>query len=229
MKREKLLLIQPGRFGDIVICLPIAEYYSRDFAVDWLCPREFHSHFRSVRYCRPVADARREHYARVIDLGFGLCPESEAQAWWIANHQRFDSFVTAKYSLAEVPLERRWRLQWDRDLRRERALFRTVVASEDYVLFHERGSSGPALERTFPGGVRFEPVADYTVFDWYEVVVRAREIHCIDSLLCNFVEAIPAAFAIPKVYYKVRNSQPHLDTLVRNNWTTVSSRSAAAP
>jgi hypothetical protein len=225
MKRERLLLIQPGRFGDIVICLPIAEYYSRDFEVDWLCPEEFHSPFRNVRYCRPVADARREDYARVIDLGFGLCPESDAQAWWIANQHRFDSFVTAKYDLAGVPLEQRWQLRWDRDLRRERELFKTVVPSDDYVLFHDRGSSGPALQRTFPGGVRFEPISDYSVFDWYEVVVRAREIHCIDSLLCNFVDAIPEAVPIPKVFYRLRNTQPQLDTLVRNNWTTVSSPS----
>jgi hypothetical protein len=227
--KKRLLLIQPGRHGDIVICLPIAEYYSREYRVAWLCPPEFHSNFRNISYCSPVAAADREAYDRVVDIGFGFGASNEVDAWWVENLSRYESFVSAKYALAEVPLEQRWNLHWNRDIDREERLFHELVKVRDYVLFQDRGSTGPTLEFALSRGIKFEPVGDYNVFDWYKIIVHAKAIYCIDSLLCNFVEVLPEARDIQKFLYRVRNTETCLDTLVKNNWKILSFRGATAP
>jgi hypothetical protein len=51
------------------------------------------------------------------------------------------------------------------------------------------------------------------------VIINAKEIHCIDSLLCNFIEVIPEALKIKKIYYQTRKVPNLWDrTLLINNW-----------
>ena len=67
----KALIKQPGRVGDLIICLPIAEYYSHGFDVFWECPEEYHSLFRNIDYCKPISKADNV-YDKIIDISFGL-------------------------------------------------------------------------------------------------------------------------------------------------------------
>ncbi len=224
----KLLLVQPGRMGDILICLPIAEHFSRDYDVSWFCPSEFHGLFRNIGYCAPVEAATLRDFDRVVDLSFAMPAElmsaldgyngHEIAHWWGANHARFDSFVPAKYELAGVPLEKRWKLNWVRDQRRENDLFDLLASERDYSLCHLQGSSGPRIKLNMEHAIEFAPVADFNVFDWYKIATNSAEIHCIDSCLCNFVDVIPHLHDTRKFFYRGRNELRCVDTLLRNNW-----------
>ena len=69
-------IIQPGRYGDILICLPIAKLYSQlGNLVYWKCPKEYHSMFEYTPYVKP--DEHLMTVDLVIDLsfGFGGAPE----------------------------------------------------------------------------------------------------------------------------------------------------------
>ena len=51
----KCLIIQPGAYGDIILCAPIAEYYAlRGYDVYWPARAKFHSTLRKFDYVNPL-------------------------------------------------------------------------------------------------------------------------------------------------------------------------------
>lgn len=215
----RVAIIQPGRTGDILITLPIAKLmYDQNCQVFWKCPKEYHDIFQRIHYATPYeAGNHPENIDRYIDLsfGFGGTPES----WWQANKENFDSFVRAKYFLAGVNPAERWNLKWGRNERRERALYMRLVHHEEYILTHECTHSGRIIELDLPNKIMFEPVQDFTIFDWYEIINRAKEIHCIDSALANFIEGVPEFWYKKKhIYIGARESFAYLRSIYQNNW-----------
>lgn len=226
-RNKRLLIIQPGKFGDIIICLPIAYWYFLKYGYDvyWQCPKMYHEIFRNVDYVKPVEDATSEApYAKILDLSFGF--GGAPQMWWNERQTKFDSFVTAKYELAGVPLEERWNLVWKRNIANEVGLSRTVqIRTDQYNLIHTQGSIGAditdRLDFDSTHNVHFKPVNGYNIFDWYNTIEWATEIHCIDSSLANFIEVVPEFKDIPKYLYDVRESYHWLKSIYKNNWTII--------
>jgi len=219
--KKNILIIQPGRFGDIVICLPIAKYYfDAGYEVDWLVPPEYVSMFRNINYCTPI-DKINQHYYDVIDLSFGF--NGPPEAWWQVTKPRWSSFVEAKYFLAHTPLEEKWSLSWERDTDREDELFDKLDLPSRYLVYHDDGSQS-SFNLELPAEldkIKFSKVEDYTVFDWYKVLEKAEEIHCIDSLLCNFVDA-----AFPdkekRIFHDIRQTSSSVDRTIIRGWDTQS-------
>jgi len=219
---KTLLIIQPGRIGDIIICLPIARWYSQEYEVLWECPVEYHAMFRNIPYCRPIATANLNP-DKVIDLGFGLRKKSEVHQWWIKNRASFSSFVYAKYQLADVPIEERWKLVWDRNTLRENALYDRIVSEKgsQYSIAHEK-THDDSIYIHVANKVIFTPIADFNIFDWYRVLMEADSIHCIDSSLCNFVESVPEFEPKRKFYYRTGKVKDDWGmTTTKNNWWKV--------
>ena len=213
----KLLIVQPGRHGDILICLPIAKHYSDlGYLVFWKCPREYHSMFSGIDYAIPV-----EYNAvadRTIDLsfGFGGLPEK----WWQQNKQNFDSFVTAKYFLAGVPIQKRSKLEWKRNKEKENELFEIVVGEKkDYVLVQEETHTGKYIRINDVNKISLRYIDGFTIFDWYKVIQNAKQIHCIDSILSNFIEGVHEFNGKNKtIYLHSREVLYYLRALYRNGW-----------
>lgn len=214
-----LLINQPGRFGDVIICLPIAKWYSEKFEVFWLCPKGYHNLFRNITYCKPVSEITNK-YDKVIDLSFGLNTSTALHKWWMTKRSSLQSFVVAKYMLANVPLLWRWRLEWNRNIKREEELFNKIISKygKDYVVVQEK-THDFSMKIDVKNKVLFEPIEDYSVFDWFKVLILAKEIHCIDSCLANFVEVIPECLSTIKYYYPTSKVPSLWDrTLLINNW-----------
>jgi hypothetical protein len=216
---KRLLIIQPGRFGDIIACLPIAKWYSKMFLVHWLCPEEYHSLFRNIDYCTPVT-ADKVDYFRRIDLSFGF--GGKPQKWWEATKETWWSFIDAKYHIAEVPLAERWNLVWRRDIDKERSLL-SVIFKKQHVLIHTKSHSGGEIFNIPENAVHFMPIEGYNIFDWYEVINQAKEIICIDSSLSNFIESVPEWNQKPKTLH-ITLREPdnkYLRSIYRNNWQLI--------
>lgn len=214
---KKTLIVQPGRFGDILICLPIAKhFYDQSQVVYWLCPKEYHDLFRSIDYVTPVSEPVPAD--QVIDLSFGF--GGNIEAWWQGNKESFESFVTAKYFLAGVNLQQRWNLKFNRNYYRENALLSKFP--KHYILTHEVTHSGRFLNLDIPGKVEFKPVEGFfNIFDWYLVIKNADEIHCIDSALSNFIEAVPEFLGKKKYLYlsaRHGHNEYYLRSMYRNGW-----------
>lgn len=190
VRRKKLLIHQPGKVGDILICLPIARYYdSLGFDVFWQCPAIYHHMFNYVDYATPIVQGQGS-FDRTIDLSFGIIQQTVIHSWWLKNKSRYPSFVHAKYEQAGVDKSERYNLHYTRDLEKEQELS-DMIPLEKFALVHDRSDYGSRPEiSTYLPIVRFAPVAGFSIFDWRKVIERASEIHCIDSSLANFVEVI---------------------------------------
>ncbi len=224
-RKKKLLIIQHGKVGDILICLPIARKFSEDYLIDWLCPKQYHDLFDYISYARAV-DQKRQEYDRVLDLSFGQGGGPEG--WWQANKTRFNSFVEAKYELAGVPVEERDHLVYDRNFEKENQLFEIIesgTGGKKYALVHSSSDYGDPAKYSVADHlaiVPFAPIDGFTIFDWRKVIANAEEIHAIDSSLCNFVDVIPEAIGIKKFYYKTTKVPNKYDeTILKNNWTRI--------
>lgn len=217
--KKRLLLNQPGKVGDILICAPIAQYFSGEYFVDWYCPEKYHSLFKHLPYANPVSGFKERDYQKVIDLSFGLGGKPEG--WWKQNKQRFNSFVEAKYELAGLPVQLKSQLKWTRDVTRENALYEIIKKDQkfDYILVHSSSDYGTPITVEGKHMVKFQPVLDFTIFDWYKVIQNAKEVHCIDSSLCNFIDMIPDLK--PKIFYYKTDRVPNKwdETLLTKNWT----------
>lgn len=222
-RKKRLLLIQKGKVGDILICLPIAKYLSEEYLIDWQCPAKYHSLFDYVDYVRAV-DEKKSEYDRVLDLSFGQGGAPEG--WWQKNRSRFSSFVEAKYELAGVPLKERWNLQYNRNEAKENALFdiiQQMTGGEPYTLVHEKSDYGTPINiQTDRYKLEFAQIENYTIFDWRKVILAAAEVHCIDSSLCNFIEVIPEAKHLNKTYHRTdRETHDWQRTITENGWKKI--------
>jgi len=219
--KQRLLIIQPGKVGDILICAPIAKYYSNEYFIDWVCPEKYHSMFVSLPYASPVLKANEKDYKVVKDLSFGLGGKPER--WWQQNKEKFNSFVEAKYELAGLPAQFKKNIDYVRNEAKEQELFAKVVGrKKKYALVHLSSDYGNRAEaQTDLTQIEFKPVEGYTVFDWAWVILMATEIHCIDSSLCNFVDMMEETVE-PLFYYKT-NRVPHQydETLLTKEWTRI--------
>lgn len=217
--KEKLLINQPGRNGDILICLPIAEWYSHKYDVYWFCPEEYHINFRNINYCVPVT-VIDDCYEQIIDMSFGLNINTTLHKWWNNTRENWQSFIIPKYILAQVPLIKRWFLTWERNREREDTLYNLVVKEygENYSVVQDT-THDFSMNIEVDDKVNFAPYLDYNIFDWYKVLLNAQEIHCIDSCLANFVEVVPELLEKPKFYYPTSKVPNIWDrTLLINNW-----------
>ena len=220
--RKKLLIIQPGHFGDILICLPIAKYYSKDFDVSWFCPTQYHNLFRNINYCKPIIGKDwfgKQKYNMVLDLSFGLS-KGNIDNWWNENQKRFASFVEAKYELADVDLSERNNLEFSRNIQNENQLFSQLnLEGKKYALVHEKSDyNKTTIFKTDLPKVYFKPIGKFNIFDWYKVIINATEIHCIDSSLANFVEVIKEVTNTPKFISEGINGSGVQMSIFNNNW-----------
>lgn len=220
MNNNKILIFQPGRNGDILICLPIAKYYAdQGKDVYWLCPRPYHINFRNIDYCKPVAEYSVD-YERIIDISFGLNINGPVHRWWVDTRETWDSFITTKYHLAGVPLEERWDLLWLGDEKRESELLEKIVKIHGlrYNIAHET-THDAHINIDVENKVLFEPIEDYNIFDWYKVLLQAESIHAQDSSLANFVEVLPELQSKPKyLYHTHHRDQVWGRSILVNNW-----------
>jgi len=212
---KKTMIIQQGRVGDILICLPIAKhFYDQNQVVYWLCPKEYHSLFRNINYVIPISEPVAAN--QIIDLSFGF--GGNIESWWQRTKETFESFISAKYYLAGVNLQERWNLNFKPDIDMECSL--RSEFPEKYILTHEETHNGKFISLDLPRKVEFKPIGDFNIFDWYLVIRDAEEIHCIDSALANFIEVLPEFRNKKKfMYLSARHKDEYyLRSIYRNNW-----------
>lgn len=227
----KLLIIQPGRLGDILICLPIAKFYSTDYEIVWPVMSEYMNTFENVDYVTPVPISgsisnslscvygMEGDFDLVLDLSFGF-NGSRVQKY----HSDLDfasNFVEAKYKLAKVPIEERWNLVYNRNIEKEKTLFDIVVKKNPYSIVHDTGSCGKLITMN-PDFVRVMPIDGYNIFDWYKVALDSENIYCIDSSFCNFVESVSDFKDKNKFYIPAKNTGGVWGmTTLKNNWSII--------
>ena len=233
---RKLGIIQPGRLGDIIICLPIAKFYfDRGYEIVWPILNSYYSIFRDIPYvnfinlnCNILDSVYKslevfvEYDCEIIDLSFGF-PGSSASKYHY-NTDFAPNFVEAKYKLANAPLSERWNLKYNRNHKKESELYNKIIKNKQYILVHEDSSQGNHL--CFNGNefIKLKQIEDYTIFNWMKIIENASAIYCADSSLCNLIESQRCLSHKPKKYF---TAKPHSSgwgrTTLTNNWEIINS------
>ena len=224
----KILIIQPGRLGDILICLPIAKFY-KDLGheIYWPVLSEYSDTFNNIDYVEPIeifsgigncvseCYKMTGEYDKVIDLSFGF-PGSQVNSYHM-NTEYASNFVEAKYKLSSVPYENRWNLLFTRNLEKENLLFKLKVSETPYTLVHDTGSSGKLISFQ-DKHIAVEPISGYNIFDWYKIAMESNSIFCVDSSFCNFIEGVSDFKNIKKFYVPAKQTGEWGRTTLSNNW-----------
>jgi hypothetical protein len=198
---SRLGIIQPGRLGDIIICLPIAKYYfDRGYQILWPVLCDYIDIFRDIDYVETInlkcsisnsvlraKEICKQAQYKELDLSFGFFGSSVEQ--YHSNTNFAKNFVEAKYKLSNVPIEERWKLDFKRDYSRENSLFKKMIKSSSYVLAHENSSQGNHFFIDGDNIIKVMPIKGYNIFNWMQIIEGAEEIYCIDSSVCNLIES----------------------------------------
>lgn len=200
---RKLGIIQPGRIGDIIICLPIAKWFSDNgYEVIWPVEKDmiknFEGYVNYVKFIPIEFDCRIAHQVcfnnfcnKVIDLSFTIpgANNDNSNNYLTQDSYSFDEF---KYFLADVPFEEKWKLTINRNKEREDYVKNKVEAFGDYVVIQEKASDSKRhVKWENPNVKRIDvtPITD-SVFDWIGVFENAKQHIFIESCLSNLVDQL---------------------------------------
>lgn len=228
----KIGILQPGRLGDIIICLPIAKYYAdQGFEVVWPM---FESAAMMVRdvvdypltiipvtedVYRTVEEARqellKEKVNRILDLAAtfpgSTCTEEYVKCGDGLGEETFDAF---KYRLAGVPLEEKWKLHLYRNYPKEEVLFNAYAPKKDYVVTSLTHSKGTVNLNLDVGDCEIVPMnTNHNIFHWIKVLEKAKGIVCVESSVSNLVEQLN----LPNKKILIKKPDGRLPVL-RGNW-----------
>jgi hypothetical protein len=206
---RRLGIIQPGRLGDIIICLPIAKWYAdKGYEVVWPVEHSYIPNFLGyVDYVNFIGidsldcnTARNEclHLCNtVLDLSISF-PNSHPYNDSVFYQRRHEmSFDRIKYSIANVSFEEKWNLKFNRNLNAEHKLEGQLNIPDSFTLVHTRGSSEAFTYHPEDGeSVIYVNDSSPSIFDWCNVIKKANKIVAIDSSFANLVEQY--GFAGPK-------------------------------
>jgi hypothetical protein len=202
---KKIGIIQPGRLGDIIICLPIAKYYSdKGYRVIWPIfynlvndLTEVVDYVTFIPITNNVYDCVKEakkHFSlykniQTFDIA-ATFPESSSTQEYVElgdglGEMTFDKF---KYKLCNVPFEEKWNLYFNRNLEEEDKIFKEHINVPEYNIIGTTCSAGKInvqFESKYPN---IEINENYNIFSWYKALRNAKNIILVDSAMANLVE-----------------------------------------
>ena len=233
----KIGLIQTRGIGDLIIALPIAEYFIKGgHEVFWPVDSRF---FEFMRSASPKVNFLPVDHKVVGDnsldffLGYphrilnehgcgavfnlyshltGVKPASER----MSASLKFDEY---KYAVCGVPFTEKWNLNLKRDMVRERALFDRLKVTSPYICLHLIGSNfkfdAGSLEEIAKGFqiIQIDSLSD-NPFDWIYTIENATRLVMIDSCFSNLVEGLN--IQVDKTL--ILRSETRFTPVYRNGW-----------
>ncbi len=204
---QKIGLLQPGRLGDIIICLPIAKYfYDKGHKIIWPI---FHNYindvaevidyvnfipvtnnvYECVNEAKQIFNCYKD--IKVFDIAAtfpgSTCTDEYVRQGDGHGDVTFDKF---KYNICNVPFEEKWNLSFKRVLEQEELVYKETVQNKDYNIMgltHSRGRVNVVFESKYSN---IEVNQNYNFFSWLKVLENAKNIILVDSAMANFVEQL---------------------------------------
>jgi hypothetical protein len=219
----KVFIGQPGAFGDLLVCAPIAKHYAdAGYEVFWPVGDEHLSIIEKFSYVTPIRlpdltlvkhdDPREVKMISNVIMGMQLAEQMEGEFLNLADRPIPSSMPEdtgetpeeKKYRIAEVPWEKKYTLEWTRDIEKENELFDLVTDAKDYIFCHLDQSDGTGCD--LPDStdnrniVNCVPIDGYNILDWYRVIIEASEIYCIESSIQCFVDGLGSSVSSDKKF-----------------------------
>lgn len=241
---QKIGIIQTRGIGDIIIALPIADFFlEQGYEVCWPIDKHYVAMFQGVKPAiqflaverdddyflpSPQRILREQGCSRSLVLYSYLNPASGSGYDNIpmARYFKFDEY---KYAAAGVPFGRKWELNLSRDMDREMALHRRLGIRGKYVCRHLLSQSplDEALTRQWAEHYQIVDITSMTdsVFDWIYTLEHAEKLLLVDSCFSNLVEQLN--FQMEK--YLVLRTPGFWTPVFRNEWKFLVPQGEKAP
>jgi predicted O-linked N-acetylglucosamine transferase (SPINDLY family) len=234
---EKIGIIQTRGIGDIIIGLPIADFFlERGMEVCWPVDEHYAPMFQRVKpEIKFVGVERNDDYflpapqrilkelgcSRALVLYSYLNPASGPgyDDLPLARYFKFDEY---KYAVAGVPFARKWDLRLKRDMDREMALHEKLAIRKKYVCRHVLSPESAHTTRLAGQWadeyqiVDVEPITD-SIFDWIYTLEHAEKLLLVDSCFSNLVEQLN----MPVEKYLILRTAGFWTPVFRNDWKFV--------
>jgi hypothetical protein len=231
-------LIQTRGIGDIIIALPIADYFlERGDEVYWPIDSTMVPMFQPVKpevnfipvppdegyfYETPLAQLRELQCDRIITLYSYLGSNLIVKKINDVKLSSFLKFDEYKYAIAGVPFSRKWDLRIMRNLQREEQLKARLNISRPYICFHGAGSTCAVNFRLPSDWTRKYQVVEISAltdspFDWISTLEQASKLLMIDSCFSNLVEQLN--LKVEK--YFIPRSAVQFTPVLKNGWIFV--------
>lgn len=239
---KRLGIVQPGKIGDIIICLPIAKYYfDRGYDIIWPIHVSYIQHFSSeyINYvnfipipifdCKYAKDVCNSQYScnNIIDLTITLPNgNSHNTDFFLKQHKLFEAnnhcifFDEIKYNIANVPFSEKWNLVYSINKDNEKTLEEKIRIADntEYIITHWEGSDCRRqiqLENTKNKSIiEIKPLSK-SVFDWTNILRKASALVLIDSCFANLVEQLN----LPQRKIFLARSSPR--PTLKNKWQII--------
>lgn len=236
MANKKLGLIQSRGLGDLVISLPIANFYRKQgWDIYWpICEPFMGSMTQGAPWVKwiplPVDPRGAFFYDTAIErlrnfrVDETIClyqaltghPEFGEERYF-----QFTGFDQYKYFKAGVPFTHKWTLTdcITRSPDREQQLFDRLVKNDNYVVVHRKGSDFQVNVdlSIVPKDWQVIEIEEQTdsIFDWLLILERAQSLILVDSVFANLVDQLN----IGDDRYFIPRSHIGLTPVLGGDWT----------
>jgi len=202
---KKIGLVQPGRLGDIIICLPIARYYfNKGYQIYWPVFESYYNDLCEVidyvnfipttnDVYRCISQTKRILLCikniEIIDIAAtfpdSICTDEYVSQGDGMGIETFDEF---KYRLCDVPFNEKWNLVFKRNIEDEEIVYNKYVRTDNYNvvgLTHSKGKINLDIQSKYPS---IEINQEHNFFSWLKVLEKSNNIVLVDSAMANLVE-----------------------------------------
>jgi hypothetical protein len=203
---KKCLIIQPGAFGDIILCAPIAKiYHDNGYKVFWPTTKKFQPLINSFPYVNHILLDDHSHHpdwlrSDVIKILNHPIYNDSPLILNLADRgphptaeRNGENFEQCKYRLSNVPIEYKHDLKWTRNTEKENKLYKDVVGTKrGYTFCCLESSRGDKTELPMSKEniIEGKIIENYNIFDWYKIIINAKEIYCVESAFHQFMDGI---------------------------------------
>jgi hypothetical protein len=225
-------MIQPGAFGDILLCAPIAHhYYLLGYDVIWPARQKFKALIEDLHYIHYMElDERELHedwlrsdvmksleiqniykFNRVLNLA-DRGPHSTAQL-------STENFEQCKYRLAQRDFELKNNLSFYNN-GKFKLLEEKLNLPPKYVFVHNSDSYNQEVEippQDLPI-VKCQEIPGFTILDWYEVIKAASKIYCVESAVHQFIDGIIHLLDTKPILLPRKILQPNTRFTISKYW-----------
>jgi hypothetical protein len=230
----RLGLIQSRGIGDIIIAIPIADWFiSRGWEVHWPIEKRFVPFFSAAKpeinfialdstrpqawLEDPVAMLNERRCDRIIPLYTHLEGHNYPDPP-LSFSLKFDEY---KYAAAGVPFSEKWTLKLQRNIEREKALKKSLDLREPYICVHGAGSTfdvtnSLAIPKAWSDQfqiVDIRPITD-NPFDWISTLEGASKLVMINSCFSNLADQLNLAME----KHFLLQSPVNMTPVLKNGW-----------
>jgi len=212
---KSVFIGQPGGYGDIIVCAPIAKnYFDRGYKVYWPVRAEHLELLSRFDYVTPIplpdflvvdqfGDEENRNMSNIL-IGQNICSTMKDSIYLHVGDRFVDgkypfatprlndeSIAEKKYRISGVDFREYYNLSWTRNKKKEQELYDLFVKEEKYVFTHLSNSRGLGAElpssETLPV-VEPSIIPGYCNLDWFKVIQNAERIYCTESSYQAFID-----------------------------------------